>query len=111
MQLIIFLDRCNLRSYLRSLSENMELKYMVLMIIKILISVPGVLLVKNETALMGGHLDNNSNETNAYQVDYDVYDQEEYLDSSNNHENSVITTSNCLNSSKKCNDHLSVADK
>lgn len=44
----------------------MELKYIVLTIIKIVISVPAVILVAPQThgtALMGGHLDNTINST------------------------------------------------
>ncbi|KAF2902955.1 hypothetical protein ILUMI_03224 [Ignelater luminosus] len=46
----------------------MELKYIVMTIIKILISVPSILLIINDTrvqaaALMGGYLDNSSNST------------------------------------------------
>lgn len=70
----------------------MELKYIVLTIIKILISVPGVILVKNETnvpLLIGGHIDNkNNNITNetSYHTDYDIYDDDGYF---NIKENSV----------------------
>lgn len=53
-------------------------------IIKILISVPTVLLVNtneiNGAALMGGHLDNKSNGTaegNPQVADYDFYDSQE----------------------------------
>lgn len=62
----------------------MELKYIVLTIIKILISVPGVLLVSTEVrnaALMGGHLDNKSNAnlqtnlTDSYNLDFENYDE------------------------------------
>lgn len=78
-------------SYYFSLAGNMELKYIVLTIIKILISVPGVLLITNQTygaALMGGHLDNKSqtNFTDSYNIDYDIYDEPEYI---NNNENLV----------------------
>lgn len=73
----------------------MELKYIVLTIIKILISVPGVLLVTSEVngaALMGGHLDNknnttlSSNLTDSYDLDFDLYDDQElsYNDTVNN---------------------------
>lgn len=65
----------------------MELKYIVLTIIKILISVPGVLLATtNGTALMGGHLDNKSqtNFTDSYNYNYEIYDETEY-----NKENNV----------------------
>lgn len=62
----------------------MELKYIVMTIIKILISVPTILLVSsneiNGAVLMGGHLDNKSNVTtegNPPVADYDFYDSQE----------------------------------
>lgn len=70
----------------------MELKYVVMTIIKILISVPAVLLLHsmevNGAALMGGHYDNKNNTsstnlTNSYLIDYDVYDSQEQQSNSN----------------------------
>lgn len=50
-------------------------------IIKILISVPTILLIGNNevngAALMGGHLDNKNNESTPSLTDYDFYDNRE----------------------------------
>lgn len=53
----------------------MELKYIVLTIIKIIISVPTVVLILPGTegaALMGGHLDNKDSPTNP-SLEYEYY--------------------------------------
>lgn len=63
----------------------MELRYVLITILKILISTPNVLLLYNinevySAALMGGHLDNKSNSSmnisDAY-YEYDISDSEE----------------------------------
>lgn len=59
------------------LPGTMELKYVVMTIIKILISVPTVLLLHgvDGSALMGGHYDNKNSTNLTYLIDYDVYDE------------------------------------
>lgn len=65
--------------------NNMDLKYVVLTIIKILISVPTIMLVSSaETGavLMGGHIDNKSSSTSmnsSLMMDYDLYDSQEVV--------------------------------
>lgn len=61
----------------------MELKYIVLTIIKIVISVPAIVFIVphgNCAALMGGHIDNknyNSTSSDSYEYDFDLNDSQE----------------------------------
>lgn len=61
----------------------MDLKYVVMIIIKILISVPTAMLITtknvNGVALMGGHLDN-KNTSAPLLTDYELYDDQESHD-------------------------------